>query len=200
VTYQGQADRDIQVANSSSLAEYWRPFLIEGAILIILGILAIAVPAVATLAIDIYLGWLFLIAGIAGFFAVFSVQDIASFLLSLIPAILSIIIGGLLLRKPAEGALSLTALMVIVFAAEGLFQIVSSIAYRNYMQNSWGWILLSGIADLVLAGIIIYGWPITANWVLGVLAGVNLITSGLAVVIGGSRWAQSRQARWGFGA
>jgi uncharacterized membrane protein HdeD (DUF308 family) len=83
VTYQGQADRDIQVANSSSLAEYWRPFLIEGAILIILGILAIAVPAVATLAIDIYLGWLFLIAGIAGFFAVFSVQDMASFLLSL---------------------------------------------------------------------------------------------------------------------
>jgi uncharacterized membrane protein HdeD (DUF308 family) len=73
--------------------------------------------------------------------------------------------------------------MVIVFAAEGLFQIVSSIAYRNYMQNSWGWILLSGIADLVLAGIIIYGWPITANWVLGVLAGVNLITSGLAVVM-----------------
>ncbi len=73
--------------------------------------------------------------------------------------------------------------MVVFFAAEGLFQIVTSIAYRDYMEDSWGWILLSGIADLILAGIIVYGWPVTATWALGVLAGVNLITSGWAIVM-----------------
>ncbi|MGO9474316.1 MAG: HdeD family acid-resistance protein [Rhodomicrobium sp.] len=168
---------------SIALAAHWRLFLFEGVILVILGILAIAVPAVATLAVDIYIGWLFLFAGIAGLFAVFSVQDISGFLLSLIPAALSLAVGGLLIWKPAEGALSLTALMVIFFAAEGLFQIVTSIAYRDYIPDSWGWILLSGIADLVLAGIIIYGWPVTATWALGVLAGVNLITSGGAIIM-----------------
>ncbi len=146
-------------------------------------VLAIAAPAAATLAVDIYIGWLFLVAGIVGFFAVFSMQDLASFLLSLISAVLSIVIGALLIWKPAEGALSLTALMVVFFAAEGLFQIVSSIAYRDYMEDSWGWILLSGIADLILVGIIVYGWPVTATWALGVLAGVNLITSGWAIVM-----------------
>jgi uncharacterized membrane protein HdeD (DUF308 family) len=165
------------------LRAHWRLFLLEGIILAILGILAIAAPVIATLAVDIYIGWLFLLAGIVGLFAVFSMPNIASFLLSLIPAVLSIVIGGLLIWKPVEGALSLTALLVVFFAAEGLFQIVTSIAYRDYMEDSWGWILLSGIADLILAGIIVYGWPVTAAWALGVLAGVNLITSGLAIVM-----------------
>jgi len=166
-----------------SLRAHWRMFLFEGIVLIILGILAIATPQLATLAVDIYIGWLFLIAGIVGLYTVFSVKDIASFLISFIPAILALVIGGLLIWKPAEGALSLTALMVIFFAAEGLFQTVASFVYRDYIGDSWGWILLSGIADLILAGIIVYGWPVTATWALGILAGVNLITSGLAMVM-----------------
>lgn len=43
--------------------------------------------------------------------------------------------------------------------------------------------LVSGIADLLLAAIITLGWPMTANWALGLLVGVNLITSGLAVMM-----------------
>jgi uncharacterized membrane protein HdeD (DUF308 family) len=128
---------EIQRAMRDSLGAHWRLFLFEGVILIFLGILAVAAPVIATLAVDIYIGWLFLFAGIVGFFAVFSMQDIASFLLSLIPAVLSIVIGGLLIWKPAEGALSLTALLVVFFAAEGLFQIVTSIAYRDYIADSW---------------------------------------------------------------
>ncbi len=137
----------------------------------------------ATLAVDVFIGWLFLFAGIAGFFAVFSARNIASFLWSLVPAVLSIAVGVLLLWKPAEGALSLTALLTGLFIVEGVFQIVTSIAYRDMIGSSWGWILVSGIADLALAAIIIFGWPITAAWALGVLAGVNLITSGLAIVM-----------------
>ena len=174
---------DAQRSIKSSLGTHWRLLLFEGVILIILGVLAIAAPAIATLAVDLYIGWLFLFAGLVGVFAVFKMRDIPSFLLSLIPAVLSIVIGALLIWKPAEGALSLTALMVVFFAAEGLFQIVTSIAYRDYIEGSWGWILLSGIADLVLAGIILHGWPVTATWALGVLAGVNLITSGLAIAM-----------------
>jgi uncharacterized membrane protein HdeD (DUF308 family) len=51
------------------------------------------------------------------------------------------------------------------------------------MGSSWGWVLASGISDLILAAIIILGWPISAVWVLGLLVGVNLITSGWAIVM-----------------
>jgi uncharacterized membrane protein HdeD (DUF308 family) len=183
MTYVTPSQEELPRAIKESLRAHWRLFLIEGIILIILGILAIAAPVIATLAVDIYIGWLFLFAGIVGFFAVFSMPNIASFLLSLIPAVLSLVVGALLIWKPAQGALSLTALMVIFFAAEGLFQAVASLVYRDYIGDSWGWILLSGIADLFLAGIIVYGWPITATWALGILAGVNLVTTGVAIVM-----------------
>jgi uncharacterized membrane protein HdeD (DUF308 family) len=114
---------------------------------------------------------------------VFSVKGLGGFFLSLKPAVLSLVAGGLLIWKPAEGALSLTALMIVFFAAEGFIQITSSIGYRGCLRDSWEWLFLSGIADLVLAAIIIYGWPVTAAWTLGLLAGVNLITSGSAIMM-----------------
>jgi uncharacterized membrane protein HdeD (DUF308 family) len=43
--------------------------------------------------------------------------------------------------------------------------------------------LLSGVADLALAAIIILNWPVSAVWALGLIVGINLITSGWALVI-----------------
>ncbi|MGO9173535.1 MAG: HdeD family acid-resistance protein [Rhodomicrobium sp.] len=174
---------NMEHAIKNALGIHWRMFMFEGVTLIILGILAIAAPQVATIAVDVFIGWLFLVAGIVGFFAVFSARDIASFLWSLVPAALSIAVGGLLLWKPAEGAVSLTVLLIALFIVEGVFQIVASIAYRDVIGSSWGWILVSGICDLILAAIIIFGWPITAAWTLGLLVGINLITSGVAIVM-----------------
>ena len=65
---------------------------------------------------------------------------------------------------------------------EGIFQIASSFTYRDLFPRSWGWMLASGVSDLVLAGIIIWALPSSAGWALGLVAGVNLITSGAAVV------------------
>ena len=43
--------------------------------------------------------------------------------------------------------------------------------------------LASGISDLALAALIILGWPMIARWALGLLVGINLITSGWAIVM-----------------
>jgi uncharacterized membrane protein HdeD (DUF308 family) len=96
---------------------------------------------------------------------------------------LSVSVGVLLVWKPVEGALSLTIVLTAFFVVEGVFQIVTSIAYRDVMGGSWGWMLVSGISDLALAAIIILGWPMTAGWALGLLVGINLITSGWAIVM-----------------
>jgi uncharacterized membrane protein HdeD (DUF308 family) len=53
----------------------------------------------------------------------------------------------------------------------------------HVFPDQWGWMLASGIADLILAGIIIAGWPGTATWALGLIVGVNLITSGAAITM-----------------
>ena len=56
----------IQRAVAISLHEHRVLFLVEGIILVILGLAAIAIPSIATLAVELLFGWLFLISGIAG--------------------------------------------------------------------------------------------------------------------------------------
>jgi uncharacterized membrane protein HdeD (DUF308 family) len=174
---------DMQRAIRHALRAHWRLFLFQGAIMIILGALAFAAPAAATVAVDIYIGWLFLISGIVGLVAMFSTKNIPAFLWSLVTAALSVSVGVLLVWRPVEGALSLTIVLTAFFIVEGVFQIVTSIAYRDVMGGSWGWMLVSGISDLALATIIILGWPMTAGWAPGLLVGINMITSGWAIVM-----------------
>jgi uncharacterized membrane protein HdeD (DUF308 family) len=54
---------EMQDALKDALKTHWKLFLFQGVVMVILGILAVAWPAVATLAVDIYIGWLFLISG-----------------------------------------------------------------------------------------------------------------------------------------
>lgn len=174
---------DMQGAISDALGAHWKLLLFQGVVLIVLGVLAVAVPGVATVAVDIFIGWLFLISGIVGLVAMFSERNIPAFLWSLVTAALSAAAGVLLIWKPVEGALTLTLVLTAFFVVEGVFQIVTSIAYREVMAGSWGWMLASGIADLALAAIIMLGWPATGIWTLGLLVGINLITSGWAIAM-----------------
>ncbi len=73
--------------------------------------------------------------------------------------------------------------MTAFFVAEGVFQSAASIAYRQALPGSWGWMLASGVMDLILAFVIFSNWPISVGWTLGLLAGVNLITSGWAILM-----------------
>jgi len=173
---------EMQSSIGESLRTHWRLFLFQGIVMLILGVLAVFAPTTATVAVDIYIGWLFLISGLAGLVLMFSSRDFGAFLWTLLTAALSLAVGIMLVWKPGVGAVSLTIVLTGFFIAEGLFQIVGSFSYRDIVPNSWGWMLLSGIADLVLAAIIIIGWPVSATWAIGLLVGVNLITSGMAVV------------------
>src|SRR6202162_243387 len=141
--------------------------------MIILGVLAVAAPAFATLTVDIYVGWLFLISGVLGLIAMFSARNVPGFLWTLVTAFLPIVVGGVLLWKPAEGALSLTIVLTAFSIFEGFFQAVAAFTYRDAIPSRWGWLLASGLAGLALAAIIIAGWPGTAAWTLGLLVGVN---------------------------
>jgi uncharacterized membrane protein HdeD (DUF308 family) len=174
---------EMQHTIGDTLRAHWRLYVFQGVLMIILGVLAVAAPAFATLTVDIYVGWLFLISGVLGLIAMFSARNVPGFLWTLVTALLSIVVGGVLLWKPVEGAVSLTLVLTAFFIVEGIFQAVAAFTYRDAIPSRWGWLLASGVADLALAAIIIAGWPGTAAWVLGLLVGVNLLTTGWAVVM-----------------
>jgi uncharacterized membrane protein HdeD (DUF308 family) len=174
---------DTQLQFRQAVRDHWVLFLIQGVVMAILGLFAIAAPVIATLAVDIYAGWLFLISGIVGIVTLFTRQNISSFVWTLIAAVLALAVGFLLIWRPAAGVLSLTLLLIGFFIAEGVVQILAAFKYRSAVGNAWTWMLFSGIVDLVLAAIILMGWPGTAAWTLGLLVGINLFMSGLALVM-----------------
>ncbi|KPF67389.1 hypothetical protein IP69_13710 [Bosea sp. AAP35] len=174
---------DVQHTLNETMRTYWGMFMVQGVTTMILGVLAILWPQISTVAADIYIGWLFLFSGMVGFVMMFWAPSIPGFPGSLLTAALSLIVGILLVWHPVEGVISLTLALIAFFIVEGIFQIAAAIRYRDACPESWGWMVMSGIADLALAGAIISGWPGTASWALGLIVGVNLLTSGLAITM-----------------
>ena len=101
-----QRDIDqLQRAVLASLREHWKFYLIEGIILVALGAAAVVVPQVATVAVTILFGWVFLISGIIGLFTTLWMRGVPGFWWSLLSAVLAIVVGVMLGVWPLGGAL-----------------------------------------------------------------------------------------------
>ena len=173
----------VQRTVQGALHRHWVLFLIEGIVLLVLGVFAVLVPPVATLAITILFGWLFLISGGVGLITTFWMRSAPGFWWSLISAALGIVVGLLLLARPLGGALSLTLLLIAFFIVEGAVSIMFALDHRRELSGRWGWMLLSGAIDLALAMMIFAGLPSTAAWALGLLVGINMIFGGTAMIV-----------------
>jgi uncharacterized membrane protein HdeD (DUF308 family) len=157
-------------------------FLIEGIVLVVLGILAILVPPVATITFTFFIGWLFLIMGIMGLITTFWARHAPGFWWSLLSAVLAIAAGIVLLINPFSGAFTLTLLLIVFFIIEGVLSIMYALEHKKELSGRWGWMLASGIIDLILAAIILLGLPGTAAWALGLLVGINMLFGGSALI------------------
>src|SRR6266566_6876245 len=140
-------------------------------------------PFMATLVVETFAGWLFLTSGFVGLAALFTTRSVPGFVWTLLSAVLAILIGAFLVWRPFAGVVTLTLALAAFFAAHGIVQILTSLDHRQLFPRSWLWLAISGIADLILAGIIIAGWPGSVAWALGLLIGINLFMSGVALVM-----------------
>jgi uncharacterized membrane protein HdeD (DUF308 family) len=167
---------------TSALGNSWRFLLIEGIILVLLGAAAIVIPPIATLAIELVVGWLFLISGIVGLVMTFVMRHAPGFWWSLFSAILAVAAGVVLLGWPVSGVVSLTLLLIVFFIMEGVATIMYALDHKRELSGRWGFVLASGIVDLVLAAIIFAGLPGTAAWAIGLLVGINMLFGGAALI------------------
>ena len=172
----------LQRAATAALREHWVLFLVEGVVLLVLGAAAVVLPPIATLAVTILLGWLFLVSGILGLITTFWMRHAPGFWWSLLSAVLGIVVGAVLLASPLTGAFSLTLVLVAFFLVEGAVSIMFALDHKRELSGQWGWMLASGIIDLALAIMIFAGLPSTAAWAVGLLVGINMIFGGSALI------------------
>jgi uncharacterized membrane protein HdeD (DUF308 family) len=173
---------DIQSAVAHALHAHWKLFLFEGVVLVILGATAVGIPPLATLAVTIIVGWVFLVSGVMGLLTTFWMRHAPGFWWSLISALLGIVVGALLLASPLSGAFSLTIVLVAFFIIEGVASIMFALDHKRELSGRWGWMLMSGVVDLVLAAMIFVGLPSTAAWAVGLLVGINMVFGGSALI------------------
>ena len=172
----------LQHAVGQSIHDHWVFYMVEGVILVVLGLAAILIPQMASLAVAILIGWLFLISGMVGLFTTFWLRHAPGFSWSLVSALLAIAAGIVLLGWPVSGVLSLTLVLIIFFLIEGIASIMFALDHRRELTGRWGWMLASGIVDLVLAAIIFAGLPETATWAIGLLVGINMVMGGSSLM------------------
>jgi uncharacterized membrane protein HdeD (DUF308 family) len=172
----------LQSEMSAVVREHWKAFLIEGILLVVLGLAAMIVPPLASLAVTIFLGWMFLISGIAGLILTFWARQMPGFWWSLISAALAVAAGLILLAQPVQGTLTLTIVVGAYFLAEGVATIMYALEHRRELSERWQWLLVAGIMDLLIAAVIIVGLPGSALWAVGLLVGINLLFGGASLI------------------
>jgi uncharacterized membrane protein HdeD (DUF308 family) len=172
----------MQSAIATSLSEHWRLFLFEGIVLLLLGFASIAIPPLATFAVEILIGWLLLASGIVGLFTTLRMRQAPGFWWSLLSALAGVVAGVVLLAWPASGAVSLTLILTVFLFLEGFASIMMALEHRHGFAARWAMLLFSGIVDIILAGIIFAGLPGTAAWAIGLLVGINLVFGGSALI------------------
>jgi uncharacterized membrane protein HdeD (DUF308 family) len=173
---------ELQAKMRESMKAHWKLFLAEGILLAVLGLAALIVPPLASLAVTIFLGWMFLISGIGGLIVSFMAREMPGFWWSLISAALAVLAGGVLLAKPMQGALTLTIVVGAYFLAEGAATILYALEHRRELSERWSWLVIGGAMDIIIAGLIIAGLPGSAEWAIGLLAGLNLMFGGATLI------------------
>jgi uncharacterized membrane protein HdeD (DUF308 family) len=151
-----------------------------GIVLIALGVASVLAPAVAGSALVIVIGFILLFAGAVPIVRELKAEASMEKAMGLTLGIITALTGIAVIGHPLFGLAFLTLLLVIYFVTEGVSKIVVSFRYRP--AAGWKWLLASGILSLILGLLIWSQWPVSGMWAVGVLVGVNMLGTGLALV------------------
>ncbi len=155
--------------------------LLIGALLIVLGIAAIALPTVSTIFAETWFALILVSAGAAKLFYAFQTRNDGGFIWKLLLSVLYIATGTTLFFYPLTGVLTLTLLLASYLLTEGVFELI--LAFRLRPQPNWTWALGNGIVTLLLGGFIWFQWPFDAPWLIGTLVGASIVSTGVSRVM-----------------
>jgi uncharacterized membrane protein HdeD (DUF308 family) len=152
----------------------WAGWLALGA-----GLLAIVFPFAASLSINALVAAVLILTGISMVWSGFSLSGwhMAGQILAGLVAILA---GAWMIASPILGIVTITMLLGAVFLAEGIFQIWTALRIRP--AAGWGLLVFSGVVSILVAVGIAFLLP-ASPVLLGVFAGINLVTTGIAMLM-----------------
>ena len=155
--------------------------LLWGVLLIVLGVMAVASPMIAAVAVNVVVAWLVVLAGVAHLALAFHARGAGSVIWRTLVGLAYVAFGVYLVAHPAIGVASLTLLLGSLFLVEGILDIALYFQLRAITRS--GLFLFDGIVTLLLGLLIYLQWPSSSAWAIGTLVGASLIVSGVTRVM-----------------
>jgi len=168
------ADMDV-LWDLASLRRGWGWFVTLGAMLALVGTIALASQVTASLVTAVVIGWLLLFAGAVEFAGAYWSYRCSGFFLHLLSGALFALLGALFTREPVNAILALATLLACLLMARGIILVTAA---GTYQFEGWGWGMVSGSMDLVLGMIIGLGCPAVGLWMIGLFVGISLMFRG----------------------
>ncbi len=174
----------MQEALNEGLRQGRKWLLVSGWLAVIAGTIAIVVPAVASVTVAIFIGWMLLFGAVFLLIDAFAVREIGRMLLRLLLAFAAGAAGLALLMAPLHGTYTLTVLLVLWFAVTGVMRIAVAIAERG--TPGAGWMGANGVITLLLAVLIGAHLPESSDWAIGLLVGIDFLFYGFGAIAAAS--------------
>lgn len=157
----------------------WGWILAYGLLLVLIGGVAIAQPFITSFAAGLFLGCVLLGTGIVNLIAGVTDHGWHNRWLDILSGLLSVVAGAIMLWNPMVGALTLVWTLGIWFIVSGILEL--SFGFGQGYQR--GWLLLAGLADVLLGLYLLFARPIEALVILAVFLGISFILRGVSLSI-----------------
>lgn len=177
----GEMAETVAELEVKSVGERWGWFMALGILMVVLGAIAIGAPLATGIAVNLLIGWLLIISGVAHGVHAFRATGWRGALLQVLCGLLYLGVGIMMITNPVAGLLALTVTVLVYFILSGIFKIILAIRVDTLPQR--GWVTVSGILSLVLAIYVGSQFPSSALWVIGLLVGIEMMFSGWSFVM-----------------
>jgi len=147
-------------------------------LIILLGLLALALPFVAGLAVAAMFAWGLILAGILHFVYGWNVRGAGAHIWEFLVGLVYVVGGVYTLADPLAGLVGLTMVLGTYLLFKGCFEIAGGLIGRHIPGS--GWLLVDAIVSLTLAGIIWSHVLASATWVIGTLLGFSILFTGVS--------------------
>ena len=170
-------------AGIEALRGKWGWIVALGVLFVVAGMVALGSVITATVVSVLFVGAMMVVAGIGEIIHAFAIRSWGRFALWLLLGLLYVVAGISVYVNPLLAASFLTLILGAALVASGILRIV--IAFQMRSGTPWGWVVLSGVITLLLGGIILFHWPASSLFVLGVLLGIDLLFIGFGWILVG---------------
>lgn len=154
--------------------------IVFGIVEIVAGLVAVAGPFLAGLAVTVMVGMAFLLGGSARLVGAFMADSFGAGALTFLWGLIVSATGFYFVISPGIGLATLTLTVAMVFFMDGIMRVI--LAFTIKPIKGWGWMLTGGLVSVLFACMVGWEFPASSLWVIGTLVGFNLVFNGFTMI------------------